>query len=111
MPAVVYTEAVRHNIGCYTRRFAGIAFADPMATRYMSHTNPSLINGKIAQLVGLMKSSKIRKRLGQESLFGSAVNNPEQKTCLQREIKATDRQTDQWINEKWLLSISLIHKT
>ena len=35
-----------------------------MATRYMSHTNPSLIKRKVAQLVGLMKSSKIREGLG-----------------------------------------------
>ena len=49
-----------------------------------------------------MKSSKIRKGLGQESLFGSAVNNPERKTRLQCEIDATDRQIDQLVYSRGL---------
>jgi len=34
-----------------------------------------------------------------ESLFGSAANNRERKTRLQREIEATDRQIDQLVYE------------
>jgi hypothetical protein len=44
-----------------------------------------------------MKSSKIRKGLGQESLLGSPANSAEQKTRLQREIEATDREIDQLV--------------
>ncbi|MEK6613607.1 MAG: hypothetical protein AABZ66_01850, partial [Candidatus Binatota bacterium] len=32
-----------------------------------------------------------------ESLFGSAANNPERKTRLEREIEATDRRIDQLV--------------
>jgi hypothetical protein len=34
---------------------------------------------------------------GPESLFGSAANNPEHKTRLQREIEATNCQIDQLV--------------
>lgn len=37
-----------------------------------------------------------KSRLGKsESLFGSAANNPERKTRIQRKIDAADRQIDQ----------------
>ena len=50
-----------------------------------------------------MKSSKIRKGLGQESLFGSTLNNLEQKTRLQREIDFTDRQIDQLVYKHYVI--------
>jgi len=42
--------------------------------------------------------------MGRESLFGSAANNPEQKTRLQREIEATDHQIDQLVYELYGLT-------
>jgi len=39
-----------------------------------------------------------------ESLFGSAANNPEQKTRLRRDIEATDRQIDQLVYELYGLT-------
>ena len=41
---------------------------------------------------------------GRGSLFGSAANNPEQKSRLQREIEATDRQIDQLVYEVYRLT-------
>ena len=38
--------------------------------------------------------NRVRKR---ESLFGSAANNPKQKTRLQRESETTNRQIDQLV--------------
>ncbi|GEM_PF-4250928 len=37
------------------------------------------------------------------SLFGSAANNPEQETRLQREIEATDREIDQLVYELYVI--------
>ena len=45
--------------------------------------------------------NRVRKR---ESLFGSTLNNPEQKTRFQREIEATDRQIDQLVYELYSLN-------
>jgi predicted nucleic acid-binding Zn-ribbon protein len=44
------------------------------------------------------------RKTGRESLFGLAVNNSEQKTRLQREIEATDRQIDQLVYELYGLT-------
>jgi len=48
----------------------------------------------------------LRSALGgkRESLFESAANNPEQKTRLQREIKAADGQIDQLVYELYGLT-------
>jgi len=48
----------------------------------------------------------IREKLAsedKESLFGSAANNPERKTRLQREIEATDREIDQLVRGTGLI--------
>src|SRR3989304_5242558 len=42
--------------------------------------------------------------MGREAFSGSAANNPEQKTCLQREIEATDSQIDQPVYELYGLT-------
>jgi hypothetical protein len=55
----------------------------------------------------------IRKK-GWESLFGSAANNPERKTRLQREIEATDHQIDQLVYELYGLTeeeIGIVEQT
>ena len=44
------------------------------------------------------------RKWGRESLFGSAANNSERKTRLQREIEAADRQIDQLVYELYGLT-------
>jgi len=52
----------------------------------------------------LAKSARVRKKGRDESLFGSAANNPERNTRLQREIDATDRQIDELVYELYGLT-------